>query len=159
MRKLTIVTSVALTLLVTACVTGREHASTPVALRGPKPMRTSTTAPTGAAVSPAVLSNRPSRGSAAVGNFVRAREQQLQFCYREARVEHPQLSGSATIAITLADDGSVREAGIVRSAWAGKAKASRQVESCVLARVRSWQFPAGRPDDEHVHSFAVIFSS
>ena len=100
---------------------------------------------------------RSSRGSPKFGDFVRAREPQLQFCYAEARKKHPELIGSATVAVTLGDAGGVANATVIRRSWAGKGGAD--VERCVLAKVQSWQFPPVDPQDAHVHSFAVIFSS
>ena len=108
--------------------------------------------------------DRASHGSAAFGRFVRANEPQLQYCYREARATSPQLAGSATVVVTLAADGTVRNADIVRRSWSG-GEGSELVESCMLSRVRNWKFPAYDPDDLEedqeamVHSFAVIFSS
>ena len=99
----------------------------------------------------------PSLGSPAFGNFVRSREPQLQFCYADTRAANPDLAGSATVAVTLAADGNVLDAGIVRRSWSGKG--AEVVESCLLARVRSWRFPANRLDDaKQVLSFAVVFT-
>ena len=98
----------------------------------------------------------PSRGSMAFGNFVRAREPQLQFCYQETRAAKPNLVGSATVAVALAADGSVVAANILRSSWSERG--SEMVEDCVLARVRGWKFPTSDPAEEHLHSFAVVFS-
>ena len=99
----------------------------------------------------------PSQGSPAFGNFVRSREPQLQFCYADTRAENPNLAGSATVAVTLAADGNVIDAGIVRRSWSGKG--AETVESCLLARVKSWKFPANQLDDEkQVLSFAVVFT-
>jgi hypothetical protein len=97
-----------------------------------------------------------SRGSPAFGTFVRAHEPQLQFCYREARVKSPTLTGSATVTVALERDGRVRTADVVRRSWSGRG--SDVVESCMLERVRGWRFPPLGEKDEHVHSFAVIFS-
>ena len=110
---------------------------------------------------PARIASRPSsdhasHGSAAFGRSVRAREPQLQFCYREALATSANLSGSATIAVTLTDAGAVRDAAIVRRAWSGKG--AEVVERCVLSTVRSWGFPPVDPRDDHVHSFSVIFT-
>jgi TonB family protein len=98
-----------------------------------------------------------SLGSPAFGNFVRSREPQLQFCYADTRAQNPNLAGSATVAVTLAADGNVLDAGIVRRSWSGKG--ADVVESCVLARVKSWRFPANQLDDQkQVLSFAVVFT-
>ena len=100
-----------------------------------------------------------SRGSAKFGRFVREREPQLQFCYREARATSPGLIGSATVAVTLANDGRVLAADVVRRSWSG-GDGSADVERCVLERVRGWRFPAlDSKDERQVHSFAVIFST
>lgn len=152
MRNLAFVTSIALVLVGSGCATGADRTAS---LRAaPQPALTPGTSAPRLASGPA----RASRGTAAIGDFVRAREQQLQFCYSEARTEQPDLTGSATISITLAEDGAVRDASILRSAWSGKRGGARDVESCVLSRVRAWRFPAGSPNDPNVHSFALIFS-
>jgi len=111
--------------------------------------------PSRAAPSEAVAA-RSSHGSPKFGDFVRAREPQLQFCYAEARKKHPELTGSATVAVTLVDAGGVASATVVRRSWAGKG--GNDVERCVLAKVQAWQFPPVDPQDPHVHSFAMIFS-
>ena len=99
----------------------------------------------------------PSQGSPAFGNFVRSREPQLQFCYADTRAKNPELAGSATVAVTLSADGNVLDAGIVRRSWSGKG--AEVVESCLLARVKSWRFPANQLDDQQqVLSFAVVFT-
>jgi hypothetical protein len=98
-----------------------------------------------------------SLGSPAFGNFVRSREPQLQFCYADTRAENPDLAGSATVAVKLAADGNVIDAGIIRRSWFGKG--SDVVESCLLARVKSWRFPANQLDDAvQLLSFAVVFT-
>ena len=104
----------------------------------------------------ATSSDAASHGSQAFGRFVRSREPQLQFCYREALVKSPELAGSATIAVNLTDEGVVKDAAIIRRSWSGKG--SDMVEQCVLSTVRSWGFPAVDPKDPHIHSFSVIFT-
>lgn len=110
-----------------------------------------------AATSGPTPTGRSSRGSPRFGDFVRARQPQLQFCYSEARRKHPKLAGSATVAVTLADDGAVANADIVRRSWSEKG--GKDVEKCMLAKLRAWHFPPVDPDEPHTHSFAVIFSS
>jgi TonB family protein len=140
MRTLTTLMCTALALAASAC-----------AARQPAPIKSSEFGPpvsTGAVVS---------LGSPAFGNFVRSREPQLQFCYADTRAQSPELAGSATVAVTLAADGNVLDAGIIRRSWSGKG--ADVVESCVLARVKSWRFPANQLDDQkQVLSFAVVFT-
>ena len=113
-------------------------------------------APAKAPASVAPTLDRGSRGTESVGTFVRARQSQLQFCHDEARAKRPGLGGTVTVSITLDDAGTVRDAAVVRRSWAGD---GRPVEKCMLAAVRRWRFPALSPNDEHVHSFSVIFSA
>ena len=141
MRKLGTVACVALALVGGACATGAK--------RSPDF--------DGGAHYGARSTGRSSSGSAQFGNFVRARQPQLQFCFNEARRKHPKLAGSATVAVTLGDDGAVANAGIVRRSWSGKG--GKDVEHCMIAKVRAWHFPPVEPDDPHVNSFAVIFSN
>jgi hypothetical protein len=99
---------------------------------------------------------RGSRASPAVGAFVRERQAQLQHCYAEQRQAQADFAGKATIAVRLDDDGRVLGATILERSWQGD---GRQVESCLLERVRRWQFPEISPSAEHTHSFSVVFSS
>ena len=125
------------------CAARETHRSAPVALGTP------------VAPSRASASMSGSRGSPAVGRFVRERNAQLQFCYQEARAQNAALAGTVTVAVTLGAQGDVLESGILRRSWSGNGAA---VERCVLATVRRWRFPAGATDDDRSHSFAVIFS-
>ena len=140
MRTLAKVTCLALAVVGSACAARREP-----------PVKSSELGP------PLSTSTAPSLGSPAYGNFVRSREPQLQFCYADTRAANPDLAGSATVAVTLAADGNVLDAGIVRRSWSGKG--ADLVESCMLARVKSWRFPANQLDDQkQVLSFAVVFT-
>jgi hypothetical protein len=157
MRQLATALSVTLALSGLGCAAARRPAAAPAA------GGLSEQEPRYAAVSPGARAaggaGSPSRGSPSFGNFVRTREPQLQFCYQEARASSPQLTGSATVAVTLADDGGVVDARIVRHSWSNGARGSDVVERCMLEKVRSWRFPSIGSRDEHVHSFSVIFSS
>lgn len=140
MRTLTTLMCTALALAGSAC-----------AARRATPVKSSEFGP------PVSMATAPSLGSPAFGTFVRSREPQLQFCYADTRAASPGLAGSATVAVTLAADGNVLDAGIIRRSWSGKG--ADIVESCVLARVRSWRFPANQLDDQkQVVSFAVVFT-
>ena len=157
MRRLATVACVALALGAGGCTTGAKFS----------PARGDGAAAAGgahyAAMSPLADSpeetatGRSSRGSPQFGNFVRARQPQLQFCYTEARRKHPKLVGSATVAVALGNDGAVANAGVVRRSWSGKG--GKDVERCMIDKVRAWRFPPVAPQDPHVHSFAVIFSN
>jgi hypothetical protein len=139
MRKLAPLT-IALALGTSACVT-------------PQPAKLIASAP---AASQSARVPAPSYGSPAFGNFVRTRSPQLQFCYEDTRASSPSLAGSATVAVTLASDGNVVNADIIRRSWSGKG--SEVVETCMLSRVRGWRFPATNTEEPLTHSFAVIFT-
>jgi TonB family protein len=141
MRTLTTLMCTALALVSGGCATRQS----------PAPIKSGDFGP------PVTMANAPSAGSPAFGNFVRSREPQLQFCYADTRAANPELAGSATVAVTLAADGNVLDAGIIRRSWFGKG--SDVVENCLLARVRSWRFPPNQLDDQkQVLSFAVVFT-
>ena len=142
MRRLATIGCTLLALVSAACVS-------------PKPA-TLSTAPASSAAPSKASAPAPSNASPAFGNFVRARSPQLQFCYEDTRASSPYLAGSATIAVTLGPSGNVLSADIIRRTWSGKG--SEAVESCVLARVRGWRFPAIDTDEVLTHSFAVIFT-
>jgi len=92
-----------------------------------------------------------------IGDFVRSRNPQLQFCYEETRTTNPSLAGSATIGVLLGPDGSVTRADLLRRSWEGRG--AEQVESCVLAKVRSWKFPAAEDGAAtRPYSFSTVFT-
>lgn len=147
MRKLAITMSTTLGLLLAGCVGRPEHVMNQAFVH---------VAPT----AEAPIRSNPggnSSGAMAVGDFVRSRSPQLQFCYEETRAKTPKLAGSATVAVLLAADGGVSDADIVRKTWTGKG--ADGLESCVLTRVRMWKFPASEDgSNTRVHSFSVIFT-
>jgi outer membrane biosynthesis protein TonB len=111
------------------------------------------TAPAPATSTPRATLARGSRATPSVGNFVRERQAQLQVCYQDEKDR--DLTGSATIAVTLADDGRVEKAAIAKRGWShGNGRA---IEKCLLATVQRWQFPTLTPNEEHKHSFTVVF--
>lgn len=120
---------------------------------------TASPATAGAVAAPPIVwpsSLRGSRASPAVGAFVRERQAQLQHCYAEERLANASFAGKATIAVRLDDGGRVLGATILDRSWQGDGK---QVERCLLERVRRWRFPEVSPSAEHTHSFSVVFSS
>ena len=155
MSKLSIFARAAAVLAVSGCAT---HAVTPsqatLALYDANAYR-----PAPAAATPVVNRNPGghSSGVTTIGDFVRSRNPQLQFCYEETRASNPGLAGSTTIGVLLGPDGTVTRIDVLRRSWEGHG--AEQVESCVLAKVRSWKFPpaedgaATRP-----YSFSTVFT-
>jgi hypothetical protein len=145
MRSMRLVIVLALATVTAGCA--RETAASRAAM---------SSAPAATAPGGWTSSLRGSRASPAVGAFVRERQAQLQHCYIEQRATQKDFAGKATIAVRLDDDGRVLGATILERSWQGDGK---QVERCLLERVRHWQFPEISPSAEHAHSFSVVFSS
>jgi hypothetical protein len=97
-----------------------------------------------------------SSGVTPIGDFVRSRNPQLQFCYEETRAKNPGLAGSATIGVLLASDGPVTRVDVLRRSWEGNG--ADQVEGCVIAKVRSWKFPADASAATRPYSFSTVFT-
>lgn len=147
MRKLATLLGATLALTTAGCAGGQA----------PPPVNAAVLAPALAPALRTTSGNRASGGTATFGDYVRARQPQLQFCYEETRARHPSLAGSATVAVSLSADGGVQTADIVRKSWSGKG--FKDVERCVLSKVRGWRFPAAEsPDDVRSQSFVVVFN-
>jgi hypothetical protein len=115
--------------------------------------------PAAAALTPDAAPRKPDGSSLAmttIGDFVRSRNAQLQFCYEETRASNPGLAGSTTIGVLLAQDGTVTRADLLRRSWEGRG--AEKVESCVLAKVRSWKFPPSDNAAARPYSFSTVFT-
>ena len=80
------------------------------------------------------------RSPESIGEFVRARSAQMNFCYEEALLVNPKLAGALAVAVTITSGGDVTEANITKRSVTGKG--SQQLEECVRARVKTWRFPS-----------------
>ena len=90
----------------------------------------------------------------ALGTMVRAREAGLRFCYEESLRSNPSLAGSVTVAVTVADAGSVAGAQVTRRSWSGSGAA--EAEACMLRTIRAWHLgSAVRPG---TYSFPFSFT-
>jgi hypothetical protein len=98
----------------------------------------------------------PGRNVADLGDYVRGRNSQLQFCYSEYGLKvNPQLAGSVAVAVTLTSEGSVTGVDITKHTWSGPGAA--EAESCIKQRISGWKFPSS----EHgggTYSFSFSFS-
>ena len=151
MRKHATLLCATLALTTAGCAGGQAQPAVNAAVLAPA------VAPSAAPAARTTSGSRASGGTATFGDYVRARQPQLQFCYEETRAKHPKLAGSATVAVSLAADGSVQAVDIVRKSWSGKG--FKEVESCVLSKVRGWRFPASEsPDEVRAQSFVVVFN-
>jgi hypothetical protein len=80
------------------------------------------------------------RSTEDIGNFVRGRHAQMQFCYQEYGLKvNPGLAGLVTLEVTFGTGGTVRSVTVARKSWSGPGAA--EAESCLRERVASWTFP------------------
>jgi hypothetical protein len=90
-----------------------------------------------------------------VQNLVHQWQPELLYCYTEYGLRsHPGLTGTATVRVALAQDGSVGYAGIVQHSWSGEGWAD--VENCIRTKVNAWRFPPAAAAS--VHEFPLNFS-
>ena len=91
----------------------------------------------------------------AVQNLVHQWQPELLYCYTEYGLRsHPGLTGTATVRVALAQDGTVGYAGIVQHSWSGDGWAD--VENCIRTKVNTWRFPPAAAAS--VHEFPLNFS-
>lgn len=98
----------------------------------------------------------PGRNVADLGNYVRGRQSQLQFCYQEYGLKvNPNLAGTVNVAVTLTGAGTVTGVDITRRTWSGPGASA--AEACIKQRVLRWRFP---PSDQGggTYSFSFVFS-
>ena len=98
----------------------------------------------------------PGRNVADLGDYVRGRNSQLQFCYSEYGLKvNPQLAGSVAVAVTLTAEGSVTGVDITKRTWSGPG--SGEAESCIKQRISGWKFPSSDRGGG-TYSFSFSFS-
>ncbi|HEX6058382.1 MAG TPA: AgmX/PglI C-terminal domain-containing protein [Gemmatimonadaceae bacterium] len=92
-----------------------------------------------------------------LGTFVRQREAQLRFCYQEQGLKvNPNLAGTVTVAISIAGSGNVTGARVTNRTWSGPG--SSAAESCMLSKIRSWNFPSAGESGAGTYSFPFNFT-
>jgi hypothetical protein len=79
------------------------------------------------------------RSLAELGDFVRARSAQLNFCYTEALSGTPKLAGSVSVAVTITSTGDVTDVKVIKRSWDGPG--TKALEQCIGNKIRSWKFP------------------
>jgi hypothetical protein len=98
----------------------------------------------------------PGRNVSDLGDYVRGRNSQLQFCYSEYGLKtNPQLAGSVAVAVTLTSDGAVTNVDITKRTWSGPGAA--EAESCIKQRISGWKFPSSERGGG-TYSFSFSFS-
>ena len=74
-----------------------------------------------------------------IDQVIQRHQGQLRFCYEQGLQASAKLSGRVTVHFIIGGVGNVNEADI-----AGTSMHSNPVESCVLAKLKSWKFPTPR---------------
>ena len=98
----------------------------------------------------------PGRNVSDLGDYVRGRNSQLQFCYSEYGLKvNPQLAGSVAVAVTLTSEGAVTGVDITKHTWSGPGAA--EAESCIKQRISGWKFPSSERGGG-TYSFSFSFS-
>lgn len=98
-----------------------------------------------------------SRNMGDLGTFVRSRQAELRFCYEEHGLkQNPNLAGTITVAIGIAESGRVTSASVTNRTWSGAGVSA--VESCVLSRIRGWRFPAASDVGTGTYAFPFNFT-
>ena len=156
MSKLSTLVRLAAVFAVSACIS-RSAATTP----SPSTLALYDVNAYQPAAAPAPVAKRNTSGHSSgvttIGDFVRSRNPQLQFCYEETRASNPSLAGSTTIGVLLGPDGTVTRADLLRRSWEGRG--AEQVESCVLAKVKNWKFPPAEDvSPTRPYSFSTVFT-
>lgn len=91
-----------------------------------------------------------------LGNYVRSRQSQLQFCYQEYGLKaNPSLAGTIGVAVSLTGAGNVTGVDVTKRSWSGAG--ASDAESCIRQRIMGWHFP---PSDQGggTYSFSFVFS-
>ena len=97
------------------------------------------------------------RDMSRLGTFVRGRQAQLQYCYRDVGLAaNAALAGSVNVAITLDESGAVSDARVATRSWAGTGVA--ETEACILSRVTGWSFPPSSKGGTETYNFSFIFN-
>ncbi len=81
-----------------------------------------------------------SRSRAGIAAFVQSQTNSLRFCYNSQLRQDPRLGGTLKVSFVITPGGTVQNAQVMNRKWNNE-PLGRQVERCILDRVRRWQFP------------------
>ena len=104
------------------------------------------------AVSPLLRVRHGSLDPEKVREVVSSQRADLRGCYERAMLENPALSGTCTVRIVVARDGTVGLASMH-----GSSLRSLSMERCVLQRARTWRFPPPADGRAAAIEYPLIF--
>jgi hypothetical protein len=90
----------------------------------------------------------------AIRRVVRANIGQIRACYEKALNQDPSLYGKIVIQWTIGPQGQVVEAGVKSTTMNSPA-----VESCAVARLKTWKFPVPPTNELPVVSYPFVFQA
>jgi pSer/pThr/pTyr-binding forkhead associated (FHA) protein len=90
----------------------------------------------------------------AIRRVVQANLRQIRSCYERGLNKEPGLYGKIVIQWTIGAGGNVLEAGIKSSSMQNS-----EVESCAVARLKSWKFPEPPANEVAVVSYPFVFQA
>lgn len=89
-----------------------------------------------------------------VAKVIHAHMSEIRFCYESAIVADPTIAGKVMIDFKINAQGRVATAAVGESSLS-----SRQVQSCLVGKLRSWQFPQPRGGVNVAVSYPFIFKA
>jgi TonB family protein len=104
------------------------------------------------AVSPPLRVRHGALDPEKVREVVSSHRGELQGCYERAALENPQLSGSCTVRIVVAGDGTVGTASLQGSTFR-----SVSLGRCLLQLVRAWRFPPPADGKTAAVDYPLVF--
>ena len=87
-----------------------------------------------------------------VRRVVHAHHAQLRYCYESELVRNPDMSGKVTIKWVIGPQGTVTQVNTLASTLGNK-----RVESCINARVKSWNFPPPKDGGIAIVTYPFVF--
>ncbi|AKU91307.1 adventurous gliding motility protein GltG [Vulgatibacter incomptus] len=88
-----------------------------------------------------------------VRRVINSHRAQIRYCYENELIRNPKLSGRIQVKFTISGDGTVPFAQVTNSTMG-----NAQVESCIAARFRSWQFPPPKGGGTASVTYPFVFS-
>ena len=87
-----------------------------------------------------------------IRRVIQQHRSQIRYCYESELVRNPKLGGKVAVKFVITADGSVSSA-ITAQTTMNDAK----VESCINARVKSWQFPKPKGGGVVIVTYPFLF--
>jgi TonB family protein len=87
-----------------------------------------------------------------IRRVIHSHRDQVRYCYELELTSHPELNGKVKVRFVIVEGGVVSETSVAESTVR-----SHQLESCLMDRVRSWNFPLPKRAGMAVVSYPFLF--